>query len=201
MKAYRFPEYDTPIMAGKCVAVVGGGNVAMDSARCALRISEGAKVYVIYRRSEKEMPANREEIENAKEEGIIFKFLTTPVKFIGDDRGRLKAMECIEMELGEPDSSGRRRPVPKIRSEHVIDVDVAILALGTKPNPLIPINTPGLETTKYGTIKADENGRTSKEGVWAGGDIVTGGATVISAIAAGRRSAADIDAWLKRVIA
>jgi glutamate synthase (NADPH/NADH) small chain len=143
------------------------------------------------------MPANREEIENAKEEGIIFKFLTTPVKFIGDDRGRLKAMECIEMELGEPDASGRRRPVPKIGSEHVIEVDVAVLALGTKPNPLIPMNTPGLETTKYGTIKADENGRTSKEGVWAGGDIVTGGATVISAIAAGRRSAVDIDAWLR----
>jgi glutamate synthase (NADPH/NADH) small chain len=197
MKAYRFPDYDTPVMAGKCVAVVGGGNVAMDSARCALRISSAEKVYVIYRRSEKEMPANREEIENAKEEGIIFKFLTTPVRFIGDDRGRLKAVECIEMELGEPDDSGRRRPVPKKGSEHIIDVDVAILALGTKPNPLIPMNTPGLEITKYGTIKADQNGRTSKEGVWAGGDIVTGGATVISAIAAGRRSAEDIDAWLK----
>jgi glutamate synthase (NADPH/NADH) small chain len=142
------------------------------------------------------MPANREEIENTKEEGIIFKFLTTPVRFIGDDHGRLKAVECIEMELGEPDSSGRRRPVPKKGSEHTIDVDVAILALGTKPNPLIPINTPGLEITTHGTIKADENGRTSKEGVWAGGDIVTGGATVISAIAAGRRSASDIDAWL-----
>lgn len=201
MKAYRFPEYDTPVMTGKRVAVVGGGNVAMDSARCALRISGAEKVYVIYRRSEMEMPANREEIENAKEEGIIFKFLTTPVRFIGDNLGRLKAVECIEMELGEPDESGRRRPVPKKGSEHIIDVDVAVLALGTKPNPLIPMNTPGLEITKYGTIKADQNGRTSKEGVWAGGDIVTGGATVISAIAAGRRSAADIDAWLKGVSA
>jgi len=199
MKAYCFPDYDTPIMTGKHVAVVGGGNVAMDSARCALRIGGADKVYGIYRRSEKEMPANREEIENAKEEGIIFKFLSTPVRFIGDDHGRLKAVECIEMELGEPDSSGRRRPVPKKGSEHTIDVDVAILALGTKPNPLIPMNTPGLETTKHGTIKADENGRTSKEGVWAGGDIVTGGATVISAIAAGRRSASDIDAWLHGV--
>jgi glutamate synthase (NADPH/NADH) small chain len=197
MKAYRFPDYDTPIMAGKRVAVVGGGNVAMDSARCALRISGSEMVYVIYRRSEDEMPANKEEIENAKEEGIIFKFLTTPVRFIGDERGRLKAVECIEMELGEPDSSGRRRPIPKKGSEHVIDIDVAILALGTKPNPLIPMNTPGLETTKYGTIKANKNGRTTKEGVWAGGDIVTGGATVISAIAAGRLSATDIDSWLK----
>jgi glutamate synthase (NADPH/NADH) small chain len=197
MKAYRFPDYDTPIIAGKNVAVVGGGNVAMDSARCALRIGGAERVYVIYRRSEKEMPANPEEIENAKEEGIIFKFLTTPIRFIGDDAGRLKAVECIEMELGEPDSSGRRSPVPKKGTEHIIVADVAILALGTRPNPLIPMNTPGLETTKYGTIKADQNGRTSKEGVWAGGDIVTGGATVISAIAAGRRSAADIDAWLK----
>lgn len=199
MKAYRFPDYDTPIMAGRCVAVVGGGNVAMDSARCALRIGGAEKVYVIYRRSMKEMPANREEIENALEEGIIFKLLTTPVRFIGDDAGRLKAVECIEMDLGEPDSSGRRRPVPRLGSEHILDVDVAILALGSRPNPLVPMNTPGLETTRHGTIKADQNGRTSKEGVWAGGDIVTGGATVISAIAAGRRSSADIDAWLCRV--
>jgi glutamate synthase (NADPH) small chain len=197
MKAYKFPEYDTPIMAGRRVAVVGGGNVAMDSARCALRIPGTEKVYVIYRRSENEMPANRDEIENAKEEGIIFNFLTTPVRFIGDGRGRLKSVECIRLELGEPDSSGRRRPVPIAGSEHTVDVDIAVLALGTKPNPLIPLNTPDLEITKYGTIKADENGRTSKEGVWAGGDIVTGGATVISAIAAGRRSAADIDAWLR----
>jgi glutamate synthase (NADPH/NADH) small chain len=155
------------------------------------------QVYVIYRRSEEEMPANLDERDNAKEEGIIFKLLTNPTRFIGDENGQLKAVECIEMELREPDASGRRRPVARKGSEHIIDVDVAILALGTKPNLLVSMNTPGLEVSKWGTIVADQNGRTSKEGVWAGGDIVTGGATVISAIVAGRRSASDIDAWLR----
>ncbi len=196
MKAYLFPKYDTPVKVGKRVAVVGGGNVAMDAARCALRLGAD-QVYVIYRRSEEEMPANLDERDNAKEEGIIFKLLTNPTRFIGDENGQLKAVECIEMELREPDASGRRRPVARKGSEHIIDVDVAILALGTKPNLLVSMNTPGLEVSKWGTIVADQNGRTSKEGVWAGGDIVTGGATVISAIVAGRRSASDIDAWLR----
>jgi glutamate synthase (NADPH/NADH) small chain len=195
MKAYLFPKYDTPISRGRKVAVIGGGNVAMDAARWAVRL--GSEVYLVYRRSEEEMPARTEEIENAKEEGIIFKLLTNPTRFIGDENGWVVAMECIEMELGEPDSSGRRRPVPKKGSEHMLDVDTVILALGTRPNPLVQRSTPGLETSKWGTIVADENGRTSKDGVWAGGDIVTGGATVISAMGAGKLAAADMDGWLR----
>lgn len=196
MKAYLFPEYDTPIKVGQRVAVVGAGNVAMDAARWALRMG-AEEVYIVYRRTEAEMPARLEERENAKEEGVIFKLLTNPVRIIPDEHGWVKAMECIRMELGEPDESGRRRPIPVPGSEFVLEVDTVIPALGTRPNPLIPRNTPGLETTKRGTIIADENGRTTKQRVWAGGDIVTGAATVISAMGAGKRSAADINAYLQ----
>ena len=197
MKAYLFPEYDTPIKKSQRVAVIGGGNVAMDSARCALRL--GAKeVYIIYRRSRDELPARAEEVENAEEEGIVFKFLTNPKRFIGNDEGWVTSMECYEMELGEPDESGRRRPVVKEGSEFTIDVDTVVIALGTTPNPLIASTTEGLETTKKGTVVADqESGKTVKDRVWAGGDIVTGAATVISAMGAGKRAAAAIDAYLR----
>ena len=196
MKAYLFPEYDTPVSVGKRVAVIGGGNVAMDSARCALRLG-AEEVYVVYRRSEVEMPARREEVENAMEEGIIFKFLTNPKQFTGNEQNWVTGMECYEMELGEPDDSGRRRPIAKEGSEFIIDVDVVIVALGTTPNPLIAATTEGLDTTSRGTVVADENtGKTVKPGVWAGGDIVTGSATVISAMGAGKRAAADIHAYL-----
>ena len=197
MKAYQFPEYDTPVRVGKRVAVIGGGNVAMDSARCALRLG-AEKVSIVYRRSEKELPARREEVENAMEEGIEFKLLTNPKQFLGNDRNEVVGMECYEMELGEPDESGRRRPIVKPGSEFTIDCDVAIVALGTTPNPLIASTTEGLETTRWGTVVADEdNGKTVKPGVWAGGDIVTGAATVISAMGAGKRAAADIDEYLR----
>jgi glutamate synthase (NADPH/NADH) small chain len=197
MKAYLFPEYDTPIKIGKKVAVVGGGNVAMDSARCALRLGAD-EVYIVYRRSRVEMPARHEEVENAEEEGIIFKLLTNPKRFIGNDQGWVTAMECYEMELGEPDASGRRRPIVKEGSEFTIEVDVAVVALGTTPNPLIPSTTRGLETRRNGTVVADEeSGKTVKDRVWAGGDVVTGAATVISAMGAGKRAAASIDAHLK----
>ena len=197
MKAYKFPEYDTPVKVGKRVAVIGGGNVAMDSARCALRLGAD-EVYIIYRRSEVEMPARREEVENAKEEGIQFKLLTNPKRFLGNEQNWVVGMECYEMELGEPDESGRRRPVVKPGSEFVIDVDVVVIALGTTPNPLIASTTKGLETTKWGTVVADETtGKTTKDKVWAGGDIVTGAATVISAMGAGKRAAEDIDKYLR----
>jgi len=197
MKAYQFPEYDTPVSVGKRVAVIGGGNVAMDSARCALRLGAG-EVTIVYRRSEVELPARREEVENAMEEGIIFKFLTNPTQFIGNEENWVTGMECLEMELGEPDDSGRRRPIPKEDSEFIINVDVVIVALGTTPNPLIASTTEGLETTRWGTVVADEEtGRTKKPGVWAGGDIVTGAATVISAMGAGKIAAADIDRYLR----
>lgn len=197
MKAYLFPQYDTPIKIGKRVAVIGGGNVAMDAARCALRL--GAKeVYIVYRRSRVEMPARREEVENAEEEGIIFKFLTNPKRFIGNNQGWVTSMECYEMELGEPDASGRRRPIVKEGSEFIMEVDVVIVALGTTPNPLISSTTPGLETRKNGTVVADEvTGKTTKDRVWAGGDVVTGAATVISAMGAGKRAAASIHAYLR----
>jgi glutamate synthase (NADPH/NADH) small chain len=197
MKAYRFPEYDTPVKVGRKVGVVGGGNVAMDAARCALRL--GAKeVYIIYRRSEVEMPARREEVENAKDEGIQFRLLTNPKRFIGNDQNWVTGMECYEMELGEPDDSGRRRPIAIPGSEYIIEVDTAIAALGTRPNPIIPQSTEGLETSKWGTVIADEvSGQTKKAKVWAGGDIVTGAATVISAMGAGKRAAADIDEYLR----
>jgi len=197
MKAYRFPEYDTPIQVGRRVAVFGAGNVAMDASRCALRYG-AEEVYIIYRRSKAEMPARLEERENAEEEGVIFKLLTNPSRFLGDERGRVRAVESYEMELGEPDASGRPRPVRKPGSEFIMEIDTAIPALGTRPNPIIPCTTKGLELTKWGTVLTDEvTGRTSKDRVWCGGDMATGAATVISAMGAGRRAATDIDAWIK----
>ena len=197
MKAYRFPEYDTPVKVGKRVAVIGGGNVAMDSARCALRLGAD-EVYIIYRRSEVEMPARREEVENAMEEGIQFKLLTNPKSFIGDENGQVKALELYEMELGEPDENGRRRPIPKPDTEYIFEIDVAVVALGTRPNPIIPSTTKDLETTRWGTILTDEaTGKTSKPGVWCGGDMATGAATVISAMGAGKRAATNIDEYLR----
>lgn len=197
MKAYRFPEMDTPIRAGKRVAVFGGGNVAMDASRCALRLG-AEQVYIIYRRSEHEMPAREEERENAKEEGVIFKLLTNPRRFIGDEKSNVRAVECYEMELGEPDASGRRRPIAKPDTAFELEIDTAIIALGTRPNPVIPTTTPGLELTPEGTIKTDSvTGRTSRAGVWCGGDMATGAATVISAMGAGKRAAGDIDAYLR----
>ncbi len=195
MRAYRFPEYDTPIKIGDRVVTVGGGNVAMDSSRTALRL--GAKESIIvYRRSEEELPARAEEVHHAKEEGIRFQLLTNPIEFIGED-GRLKRVRCIRMELGEPDESGRRRPVPIEGSEFVIDVDTAVIAIGNGPHPLIPQTTKDLDLNRWGNIVADpETGQTSKVGVFAGGDIVTGAATVIEAMGAGKRSAAAIDAFL-----
>ena len=197
MKAYLFPEYDTPIKVGGRVAVIGAGNVAMDAARCSLRL--GAKeVYIVYRRSEAEMPARQEEIENAKEEGIIFKLLTNPKRILGTDEGWVVGMECLRMELGEPDESGRRRPIPIPGSEFVMDVDIVVIAIGTTPNPLVPTTTEGLEVGRRGTVVAEETtGRTTKPRVWAGGDVVTGAATVISAMGAGKRAAADMDAFLR----
>ncbi|MCK4387631.1 MAG: NADPH-dependent glutamate synthase [Dehalococcoidia bacterium] len=198
MKAYLFPEYDTPIKVGEKVAVVGGGNVAMDASRCALRLG-AEEVHLIYRRSEVEMPARAEERENAKEEGVIFKLLTNPDRFIGDEQGKVRAAECYEMELGEPDESGRRRPIRKPGTEFTVPVDTVIVALGNRPNPIVPSTTGGLELTRWGTVKADETtGRTSKDRVWCGGDMATGAATVISAMGAGKRAAADINAYLNR---
>lgn len=195
MKAYKFPEYDTPVKRGAYVAVIGGGNVAMDSARTALRL--GAKhVYLIYRRSEKEMPAREEEVIRAREEGIDFRLLTNPLRYIGDEKGVVTQVECLKMELGEPDSSGRRSPMPVKGSEFIIDVDEVIVAIGNTPNPIISRTTPGLKTKKRGEIEADENGQTSMVGVFAGGDVVTGAATVITAMGAGRKSAAAIDKYL-----
>ena len=198
MKAYRFPEYDTPIARGKNVAVLGAGNVTMDSARTALRLG-AEKVTVVYRRTEVEMPARSEEIHHAKEEGVEFKLLTNPVEYIGDEKGWVKGMKCIRMELGEPDDSGRRRPIPVKGSEFVMDVDMVIVAIGTNANPVIPATTPGLETNRWGHIVADEEtGRTSREGVYAGGDIVTGSATVILAMGAAKKAARAIDQYLKQ---
>jgi len=198
MKAYMFPDYDTPIRVGKKVAVIGGGNVAMDSARCALRLG-AEEVWIIYRRSREEMPARLEEVENAEEEGIKFKFLTAPVKFLGDKSGWVTGMECIVMELGEPDESGRRRPIPMKGSEFVMDVDTVVMAMGQSPNPLIQRTTKGLETTKHGTIVANEKtGKTSKKGIYAGGDVVSGAATVISAMGAGKKAARSIHRYIMR---
>ena len=193
MKAFR-DDYDTPIAAGKKVAVVGGGNVAMDAARTALRL--GADVHIVYRRSESELPARVEEVHHAKEEGIIFDLLTNPTEILVDDKGWVRGMRCIRMELGEPDASGRRRPVPVEGSEFVIDVDTVIMSLGTSPNPLIS-GTTRLEVNQRKCIVAEEtNGKTSKEGVYAGGDAVTGAATVILAMEAGRAGARGIDEYL-----
>ena len=187
MKAYRFPEYATPINVGKKVAVVGGGNVAMDSARTALRLG-AEKVYIVYRRSEKELPVRREEVEHAKQEGIEFKLLNNPVAILGDEKGYVKAIRCIKMKLGELDASGRRRPVEISNSEFDIDVDIVVIAIGQGSNPLIQSTTPDMQTNKRGNIIADEEtGKTTKEGVFAGGDIVTGAATVILAMGAGKK--------------
>ncbi len=199
MKAYRFPEYDTPVKRVKRVAVVGGGNVAMDSVRTAMRLG-AEEVYCIYRRSRVEMPAREEEIEHAIEEEMILRELTNPVKIIGDGDNWVKEIECIKMELGEPDASGRRRPVPIEGSEFRTPVDAVVIAIGQGPNPLVPATTPGLETTKWGNIIADEEtGATSLGGVYAGGDIVTGAATVILAMGAGRKSAAAIGEYLENL--
>ena len=196
MKAYK-EGAKTPIMHSKNVAVVGGGNVAMDAARCAKRMG-AENVYIVYRRSMNELPARKEEVEHAMEEGIIFRTLTNPVEVLGDNTGMVKGIKCIEMELGEPDASGRCRPVEKAGSEFVIDVDTMIMAIGTSPNPLIRSTTPGLETNKHGCIVTDgDSGMTSREGVYAGGDAVTGAATVILAMGAGKAAAKSIDEYIK----
>lgn len=195
MKAFD-EKSNTPIMRGKKVAVVGGGNVAMDAARTALRL--GAEVHIVYRRSEEELPARVEEVHHAKEEGIIFDLLTNPTEILSDEKGWVNGMKCIRMELGEPDESGRRRPVEIPNSEFVMEVDTVIMSLGTSPNPLISSTTEGLETNKWKCIVADENnGKTTKEGVYAGGDAVTGAATVILAMGAGKAAAKGIDEYLK----
>ncbi|MDO4730773.1 MAG: NADPH-dependent glutamate synthase [Clostridia bacterium] len=195
MKAYK-PDYDTPIAKIKNAAIVGGGNVAMDAARCAKRLG-AENVYIVYRRSEEEMPARNEEIEHAKEEDIIFKVLNNPVELIGDENGRVSKMKCIKMQLGEPDSSGRRRPVPVENSEFCLDVDCVIIAIGNSPNPLIRTTTKGIEANKKGCLIVDDDLQTTRSGVYAGGDAVTGAATVILAMGAGKKAAASIDKMLK----
>lgn len=196
MKAFN-KDYDTPVQHSRNVVVVGGGNVAMDAARCALRLG-AENVSIVYRRSLEEMPARREEIEHAKEEGVQFKLLSNPVRFIGNEQGWLTGVVCVEMELGEPDASGRRRPVPKKDSEFLLDIDTAIIAVGTSPNPLIKNTTSGLEVNKRGCIVADEaTGLTSRKAVWAGGDTVTGAATVILAMGAGKEAAQGMDEYMK----
>mgnify|MGYP002753999002 FL=1 len=194
MKAY-IDDYDTPIRVGKKVAVVGGGNVAMDAARTALRL--GADTHIVYRRSESELPARVEEVHHAKEEGIQFNLLTNPTEIMVDENGNVCGMKCIRMELGEPDESGRRRPVEVEGSEFELDVDMVIMSLGTRPNPLIASTTPGLDVNKRKCIVADDDGLTSLEGIYAGGDTVTGAATVISAMGAGRTAAAAMDKYLR----
>ena len=195
MKAYT-EEADTPVIRSKAVAVVGGGNVAMDAARCAMRLGAD-KVYIVYRRGEAEMPARLEEQHHAKEEGIEFKTLCNPVEILGDETGRVCGMKCIRMELGEPDASGRRRPIAVPDSEFVLDVDTVIMSLGTSPNPLIRSTTPGLDTNRKGCLIVDENEMTTRQGVFAGGDAVTGAATVILAMGAGKKGAASIDKFLQ----
>ena len=195
MKAYK-PESDTPIKKNTSVAVVGGGNVAMDAARCAKRLG-AENVYIVYRRGLEEKPARKEEVEHAMEEGIIFKTLNNPVEILGNEHKFVTGMKCVEMELGEPDASGRRRPVEKPDSEFVLDVDCVVMSIGTSPNPLIRNTTKGLDTNKHGCFIADENGQTSREGVFAGGDAVTGAATVILAMEAGKAGARGIDEYLK----
>ncbi len=197
MKAYLFPKYDTPIVRGKRVATIGGGNVAMDSARTALRLG-AEKSMLIYRRSREEMPARSAEVHHAEQEGIEFHLLTNPLRYIADEQGWVREVECLRMELGEPDASGRRRPVPVRGSEFRIAVDTVVVAIGNSPNPLIPQTTPGISVAKHGNIIADpKTGRTSKKGVFAGGDIVTGAATVILAMGAGRLAANSIDEYLR----
>ncbi len=207
MKGYLFPRYDTPVKVGKKVAVIGAGNVAMDSVRCSLRLqtleaqatgTNSGEVHMVYRRSRDEVPAREEEFHHAGEEGVIFDFLTNPLEILGDDKGNVRGMRCIRMKLGEPDKSGRRSPIPIEGSEFEMEVDTVIMALGTSPNPLVFVEAEGLERTKHGTAVADqETGRTRKHRVWAGGDVVTGAATVISAMGAGKRAAADINKFLR----
>ena len=194
MKAYK-EGADTPVQRGKRIAVVGGGNVAMDAARCAKRLGAD-EVYIVYRRSEQELPARREEVEHAKEEGIVFRFLTNPTEILGDEQKNTIALRCVEMELGEPDQSGRRRPIPKEGSEFNLDVDMVIMALGTTPNPLIKSTTKGLDTNPKGCLIVNEAGLTTREGVYAGGDAVTGAATVIKAMGAGKLGAKSINEYL-----
>ena len=195
MKAYLFPEYDTPVKVGRIVATFGAGNVAMDCARTALRLG-AEKSYIIYRRTEKEMPAREEEIEHAKEEGVEFILLTNPIKFIGDEKGNLREIECIKMKLGEPDESGRRRPIPIEGSEFKMKIDTALIAIGQIPNPLIPEVMKELKLGRKGNIETDEMGRTSIPGIFAGGDIATGAATVILAMGAGKKAAKAIQEYL-----
>jgi glutamate synthase (NADPH) small chain len=197
MKAFRFPEWDTPVRVGERVAVVGAGNVAMDAARSSLRLG-AQEVHIVYRRSRDEVPARHEEVEHAEEEGIILDFLTNPIEVLGNEQGVVRGIRCIRMELGEPDESGRRSPIPVEGSEFDMPVDTVVMALGTRPNPLVFSDAQGLERSRRGTVVADpETGRTTLERVWAGGDIVTGAATVISAMGAGRVAASDIDAYLR----
>ncbi len=196
MKGYLFPQWDTPVKVGSRVAVVGAGNVAMDAARCSLRLG-AAEVHIVYRRSRDEVPARAEEVHHAEEEGIVFDFLTNPVEVLGDENGWVSGLRCIRMELGEPDASGRRRPIPIEGSEYDMPMDTVVMALGTQPNPLVFTEANGLERSRWGTVVADEStGRTKMSRVWAGGDIVTGAATVISAMGAGRIAANDIDVYL-----
>ena len=199
MKSYLFPEYDTPIRVGKNAGVIGAGNVAMDSARCALRLGAGS-VSIIYRRTEKEMPARFEEIHRAKEEGIKFELLTHAIKFTGDKKGWVKEVVLMRNELGSPDASGRRRPIPIKGSEFTMKLDTVICAIGQGPNPLLPKTLPDLKLNEDGNIVVDKNHMTSIKGVFAGGDIVTGAATVISAMGAGKKAAAAIDAWLRKIL-
>ena len=196
MKAYMFPEYDTPIRIGERVITVGGGNVAMDCARTALRLG-AEESFIIYRRSEGELPARKEEVEHAKEEGVRCLFLACPTRFFGDEKGNVKGMEYIQMKLGEPDETGRRKPIPIPNSESVMQVDTVMIAIGQNPNPLIPLTVKGLKVGKKGNILVDENYQTSIEGVYAGGDITTGAATVILAMGAGKKAAESIDRYLK----
>jgi glutamate synthase (NADPH/NADH) small chain len=200
MKAYRFPEYDTPLSKGRSVTVIGGGNVAMDAARTSIRMG-AEEVQVVYRRSREEMPARAEEIHHAEEEGIKFRFLTNPIRIIGDEKGWVKGMECIKMKLGEPDESGRRRPIPIEKSNFFIDTDLVIIAVGAGANPLLTSTIPNLRLNKKGYIVTDENGKTNLNGIYAGGDIVTGAATVISAMGAGRRAARAMHEYLMKEIA
>jgi glutamate synthase (NADPH/NADH) small chain len=200
MKAYQFPEYDTPVRIGRRVAVVGGGNVAMDAARAAKRLGAD-EVMIIYRRSEVEMPARHEEVEHAKEEGIKFFLLTDPIEVLGDDKLKVVGIRCIKNELGEPDMKGRRRPVPVPGSEFEIEIDNFIVAIGTTPNPVLTKTTPGLEVQVWGGIVTkDETGLTSIDDVWAGGDIVSGSATVISAMGAGKKAAKAIDLYIHELV-
>jgi glutamate synthase (NADPH/NADH) small chain len=197
MKAYRFPEYDTPIAHGRRVITIGGGNVAMDSSRTSLRLGAEEST-IVYRRSREEMPARAEEIHHAEQEGVIFKLLATPVAIHGDDKGHVKELECIQNQLGEPDASGRRRPIPVQGSNFCIPADIVIMAIGQSPSPLIPKTTPDLKTAKNGVVTIDdETGKTSKKGVFAGGDVATGGATVILAMGQGKKAAKAIDEYLK----